>query len=61
MATILQPETPTRLYRYRGFARSDEAIDQEIDEIRENYIWCANFMDMNDPMEGLLVTNHSLC
>ena len=52
MAQILQPETPTRLYRYRGFARSDEAIDQEISAITENYIWCANFVDMNDPMEG---------
>ena len=52
MATISQPILPTRLYRYRGFARSAQAIDQELDAIEKNYIYCSEFSGMNDPMEG---------
>ena len=52
MANVSQPILPTRLYRYRGLTRSANAIDQEVDAISENYIYCSDFEGMNDPMEG---------
>jgi hypothetical protein len=50
---ILQPPiVPSRLHRYRSLSRSARAIDEEIDSIVKNYIYCADFSRMNDPMEG---------
>lgn len=52
MAILQSPIVPTRLHRYRAFTRGPQAIDEEIDSILQRYIYCANFLRMNDPMEG---------
>jgi hypothetical protein len=49
---IEQPVLPSRLYRYRSLTRDKNALDQEIEAIRKNYLWCSDFTKMNDPMEG---------
>jgi len=48
MAIIESYVKPLRLYRYRN--QSD--LDREIEAIQEGYLYCAHYMDMNDPMEG---------
>jgi hypothetical protein len=52
MAILQPPILPSRLHRYRSLTRSPDAIDQEIDTICHNYIFCSEFSRMNDPMEG---------
>jgi hypothetical protein len=52
MAQIERPVLPTRLYRYRSLTRDENSLHEEIDAIRENYLWCSDFTRMNDPMEG---------
>lgn len=52
MAEVQKPILPTRLYRYRSLTRSRDALRQEIESIRENYLYCSEFTRMNDPMEG---------
>jgi hypothetical protein len=47
---------PQRLYRYHLF----ENLDRELNAIREGYLWCALYKDMNDPMEGLFASGHLL-
>lgn len=62
MASIQTYATPLRLYRYRslrtrlvdGERRIDlGALDRELKAIEEGYIYCPQFTEMNDPMEGL--------
>jgi hypothetical protein len=50
MAQLEKPVLPPFLYRYRKV--SDGRLDQEIDAITGQYLWCAPYRDMNDPMEG---------
>lgn len=52
MAEVQRPILPSRLYRYRSLTRNADAIDQEIDAILQNYLFCSVFTRMNDPMEG---------
>ncbi|MES3084755.1 DUF2971 domain-containing protein [Sphingomonas faeni] len=49
MAQLKIYAKPSSLYRYRGL---DENVDQELDALREGYIYCPAFSAMNDPMEG---------
>lgn len=52
MARIERPILPFHLYRYRKLSGRPDAFEQEIDAIKNKYLWCANFLSMNDPMEG---------
>jgi Protein of unknown function (DUF2971) len=52
MAEVQAPIVPSRLYRYRSLTRSSTAIAEEIASIKHQYLYCANFERMNDPMEG---------
>lgn len=52
MANLQLPIVPSRLHRYRSLSRSAKAIDEEIESIIKNYIYCSDFSRMNDPMEG---------
>jgi hypothetical protein len=52
MARVESPELPLKLYRYRSLIRSDEALSQEIDAVKNSYLFCSTFDRMNDPMEG---------
>jgi Protein of unknown function (DUF2971) len=51
-AKIDIPPLPTRLYRYRSITRSTDALDEELSAITDNFIYCADFARLNDPMEG---------
>ena len=62
MANIQTYARPLRLYRYRslrsrvvgGERRIDPAaLNRELEAIENRYIFCPQFIDMNDPMEGL--------
>lgn len=52
MARLETPVLPLRLFRYRSLTRSPNALDEEINAVRENYLYCSTFDKMNDPMEG---------
>lgn len=52
MAEIQKPIVPSRLFRFRSLTRSPEALEEEIESLRENYLYCPEFTRMNDPMEG---------
>jgi len=39
---------PVYLYRYRSLKN----LQHELSSIRENYLWCSQFEELNDPMEG---------
>lgn len=56
MARIDYYVQPHRLYRYRPF----ENLDRELKAIKEGYLYCARYEDMNDPMEGLFASGHLL-
>ena len=51
MANLRQPILPHRLYRFRAL-RDKQDLRREIASIQENYLYCAGFSQMNDPMEG---------
>lgn len=60
MAKLGLPILPEFLFRYRAlngdddvFVGSNTVFDREIAAITEPYIWCADFKNLNDPMEGL--------
>ena len=51
MAKFEKVETyviPRYLYRYRSL----QQFNREMDCIKQAYLYCANFVQMNDPMEG---------
>ena len=48
MASIDQVQ-PQRLYRYRSL----EKFDRELQALEENYLYCAQYTTLNDPMEGV--------
>lgn len=50
MAKVKFYSTPPRLYRYRPLGAQ---LDREIEAIKDGYIYCPRFSDMNDPMEGM--------
>lgn len=50
MAIVKFYSTPPRLYRYRPLG---EKLEREIAAIKDGYIYCPRFSDMNDPMEGM--------
>jgi hypothetical protein len=50
MARLESPVLPPFLYRYRRL--SEDRLQQEIESIENKFLWCANYKDMNDPMEG---------
>ena len=50
MAEIRTYATPMRLYRYR--ALTEDRIEQELDAIRDGYVFCPTIDRLNDPMEG---------
>ena len=52
MAQVRAPIVPSLLYRYRSLIRSPTALEEETASIRDNYVYCAKFSSMNDPMEG---------
>ena len=56
MARIDSYVQPQRLYRYRLFKN----LDRELEAIKEGYLYCARYMNLNDPMEGLFASGHLL-
>ena len=60
MAQLQLPILPKRLYRYRSLTKRDEALNDEIDSIRNKYIYCSDFSKMNDPMEGFFESSPDL-
>jgi len=48
MASIDQVQ-PQRLYRYRPL----EKVDRELEALEKNYLYCAAYTRLNDPMEGV--------
>lgn len=51
MAEIKIYTTPSLLFRYRPL--TDDTVERELTAIREGYVFCPRFDQMNDPMEGL--------
>jgi hypothetical protein len=51
MAEIKIYATPSLLFRYRPLTA--DTVDRELAAIREGYVYCPRFDQMNDPMEGL--------
>lgn len=51
MAKIRWLIEPKYLYRYRSVSTAKKK-KEEIGAIRDGYLWCSCFTDMNDPMEG---------
>ena len=52
MAIIDPPLLPPRFYRYRKLS-SIELLQQELDAITNNYLWCCHYNKLNDQMEGV--------
>jgi hypothetical protein len=54
MGNIAPPVLPEYFYRYRPLGPQDslEVLKREIDAIVSHYIWCSDFLNLNDPMEG---------
>lgn len=50
MAELRIYAKPSNLYRYR---RLGDQVEQEVRALRERYIYCAAYIHMNDPMEGM--------
>ncbi|GMO39763.1 DUF2971 domain-containing protein [Bradyrhizobium sp. TM233] len=60
MAELSLPILPEFLFRYRPLTGPDDEVygpgtvfDREVKAIMEPYLWCADFKNLNDPMEGL--------
>lgn len=51
MVAQIKTFEPIYLYRYRPF-RQGAVFEREISAIRDNFLWCSNFLSLNDPMEG---------
>ncbi len=54
MAEVAPPVLPECFYRYRSLGEqgSLDILNREVDAIVNNYIWCGDFMKLNDPTEG---------
>ena len=51
MVAQIKTFEPIYLYRYRPLAR-EEFYEREISAVRDDFLWCSNFLSLNDPMEG---------
>src|SRR5579863_5320726 len=58
MATIESYIIPQRLYRYRSLEK--EKFEREIKTIRDAYLYCAPYSELNDPMEGFYTPSSTL-
>jgi hypothetical protein len=54
-AQLERPVLPPYLYRYRKI--NSAVVYQEVDAIRETYLWYSTYKAMNDPMEGFFEPN----
>ena len=54
MATVAAPVLPEYFYRYRSLGPEEplDILNREMDAIVNPYIWCSDFLNLNDPMEG---------
>lgn len=54
MANVATPVLPEYFYRYRSLGPEWplDILDRELDAIVNPYIWCSDFLNLNDPMEG---------
>jgi hypothetical protein len=54
MATVAAPVLPEYFYRYRSLGPEEplDILNREMDAIVNPYIWCSDFLKLNDPMEG---------
>jgi hypothetical protein len=54
MATVAAPVLPPYFYRYRSLGPEHplDILNREMDAIVNPYIWCSDFLKLNDPMEG---------
>ncbi len=59
MASVEYYVQPPQLYRYRSLANFAN-LEREIDAIREGYLHCATYRNLNDPMEGLFSSSQHL-
>jgi len=57
MAILELPVLPVHLYRYRSLK---SGVAREIGSIKQGYLYCSRFREMNDPMEGLFRTSSRL-
>jgi hypothetical protein len=66
VAELALPILPEYLYRYRPLTGPDDkavpdtVFDREVAAIIEPYIWCGEFNDLNDPMEGFFAPTRRL-
>jgi hypothetical protein len=51
-ASIQTFALPARLYRYRGLPDVN-SLQLELEAIKQGYVYCAPYSEMNDPMEGV--------
>jgi Protein of unknown function (DUF2971) len=58
MGQLEKPVLPPFLYRYRSISRN--YFQREIDSIVGKYLWCSNYKEMNDPMEGFYIATRRL-
>lgn len=53
MAQIRSFVKPHKLFRYRSLMN----LDQEIEALTQNYLYCSSYLKLNDPMEGLYTSS----
>jgi hypothetical protein len=56
MARVESYVRPRRLHRYRSL----ENLQRELETIREGYLYCSPYKNLNDPMEGLFTSSRIL-
>ncbi len=59
MASIESYVKPQRLYRYRSL-KTPEEFEREVEAIEKGYLFCAAYMNLNDPMEGIFTSSQTL-
>jgi hypothetical protein len=54
MGTVAPPVLPEHFFRYRSLGPKDslDIVNREMDAIVQSYIYCGDFLKLNDPMEG---------
>lgn len=56
-AQIINYTLPPALYRYRSLGHQanprNKHLARELDAVREGFVWCSEYHDLNDAMEGL--------
>jgi Protein of unknown function (DUF2971) len=56
LAEIHSYVQPPSLYRYRPLKH----LDRELDAIKNGYLYCSPYMNLNDPMEGIFFSSDGL-